>query len=187
MYLIRELAAKYNLTRTALLHYDAIGLLSPASRTEAGYRLYSEDDERRLQNILLFRSMGISLEDIGQILENENSRLAKVLLIQLNQLNREIEELQNRQRNIINLLREVNTLDAFKLYGVDGENGRVLFDGFDPLEWHQKFQAISPNLHEEFLKILDVVPESIRESLQAFLNGLPEEQRYRLYEIIRRE
>ena len=64
MYLIRQLAAKYKLTRTSLLHYDAIGLLSPSGRTEAGYRLYSEDDETKLQSILLFRSMGISLGNI---------------------------------------------------------------------------------------------------------------------------
>ena len=43
-------------------HYDAIGLLKPAKVTEAGYRLYGDDELARLQNILLFRELQFPLK-----------------------------------------------------------------------------------------------------------------------------
>lgn len=187
MYLIRQLAAKYNLTRTALLHYDAIGLLSPSVRTEAGYRLYSGEDEQRLQNILLFRSMGISLETIGQLLGNDESRLANALLRQLDGLNREIEVLRDRQRSIINLFKDIKTLDKFLSRGNYDQETQNLFDDIDLVEWHQKFDAISPELHEEFLEILDLISESVKESIQVSLNAIPEEDRNELDKIIHRK
>ena len=45
-----------------LRYYDKIGLLSPSSRSDTGYRLYSDGDLGRLQQILLFRESEFSLE-----------------------------------------------------------------------------------------------------------------------------
>ena len=172
MYLIRQLAAKFNLTRTSLLHYDAIGILSPSARTEAGYRLYSDEDEKRLQKILLYRSMGISLENIKNLLGNDESRLANALLIRLDELNQEIGELKRRQRNIINLFMEVKTLEQFLSHGSQDQIVQILLKDIQPLEWHEHFEAISPNLHKEFLEILDLIPESMKETIQASLNSI---------------
>ena len=41
-----------------LHHYDAIGLLRPSARSDAGYRLYERADLDRLQQILFFRELG---------------------------------------------------------------------------------------------------------------------------------
>ena len=54
----------------ALHHYDQLGLLKPASVTEAGYRLYDDSSLVRLQSILLFRELQFPLKDIGAILDN---------------------------------------------------------------------------------------------------------------------
>jgi DNA-binding transcriptional MerR regulator len=187
MYLIRQLAAKYHLTRTALLHYDAIGLLSPSKRTEAGYRLYGEEDEIRLQDILLFRSMGISLVDIKQLLEGDKSKLANVLLIRLDELNREIEELKARQMNIINLLKDVKKVEEFFFQENLERTAQIIFAGIDPLAWHEQFESISPELHKEFLEILDSIPDDIKESIQGSLESLPEEERMRLDKLIHKK
>ena len=187
MYLIRQLAAKYKLTRTSLLHYDAIGLLSPSGRTEAGYRLYSEDDEKKLQSIVIFRSMGISLDNIRLLLDYNKSTLANALLIRLNELNQEIEELKQRQKNIINLLKEVKTFDQVLSGKNQDQIAQILFNGIKPLEWHERFEAISPDLHQEFLKIADSIPESIKESIQTYLHSLPEDELNRLNRIISRK
>jgi DNA-binding transcriptional MerR regulator len=53
-----------------LHHYDQIGLLNPARRSPAGYRLYDEADLLRLQQILFFRELDFSLADIRQILDD---------------------------------------------------------------------------------------------------------------------
>jgi MerR family transcriptional regulator, thiopeptide resistance regulator len=56
-----------------LHHYDDVGLLAPSNRTPAGYRLYSSDDLRRLQQILFYRELGFGLEEIAAILADPDS------------------------------------------------------------------------------------------------------------------
>jgi len=54
----------------ALHHYDEIGLLSPARVGENRYRYYGEEELLRLQQILLYRGLGLPLETIGAILDS---------------------------------------------------------------------------------------------------------------------
>ena len=61
---VSEVATLANVSVRTLHHYDAIGLLSPSARSEAGYRLYERRDLERLQQILFFRELGFSLEEI---------------------------------------------------------------------------------------------------------------------------
>jgi MerR family transcriptional regulator, thiopeptide resistance regulator len=75
---IGEVARASGLTVRTLHHYDAIGLLVPSERSEAGYRLYSDGDVRRLYRILALRGMGFPLEEIAATLvrEGEDPRAA---------------------------------------------------------------------------------------------------------------
>jgi len=68
---IGELARETGLTVRTLHHYDQLGLLSPLSRTEGGHRCYTGGDVRRLHRIVALRSLGISLEEIGTLLDGE--------------------------------------------------------------------------------------------------------------------
>ena len=68
---IGELARETGLTVRTLHHYDQLGLLSPLSRTEGGHRCYTSGDVRRLHRIVALRSLGISLEEIGTLLDGE--------------------------------------------------------------------------------------------------------------------
>ena len=68
---IGELARETGLTVRTLHHYDQLGLLSPLSRTEGGHRCYTSGDVRRLHRIVALRSLGISLAEIGTLLDGE--------------------------------------------------------------------------------------------------------------------
>jgi DNA-binding transcriptional MerR regulator len=68
---IGELARETGLTIRTLHHYDQLGLLSPQSRTEGGHRCYTSDDVRRLHRIVALRSLDISLEEIGKLLDGD--------------------------------------------------------------------------------------------------------------------
>ena len=68
---VGALAARTGLTVRRLHHYDAIGLLSPSGRTEAGYRLYSGDDVCCLQHIVLLRGIGLALPSIAEALSTK--------------------------------------------------------------------------------------------------------------------
>ncbi|UGT44133.1 MerR family transcriptional regulator [Nocardia yamanashiensis] len=65
---IGELASEAGLTVRALHHYDRIGLVCPARRTTTGHRLYTETDVRRLYQVLALRQLGLSLDQIMNVL-----------------------------------------------------------------------------------------------------------------------
>lgn len=67
---VHEVSALTGVSIRTLQYYDRIGLLTPASRTDAGYRLYGEAELLRLQEILLFRELDFSLPEIRQILSS---------------------------------------------------------------------------------------------------------------------
>lgn len=67
---IHEVAKLTGVTVRALHYYDKIGLLKPEEITEAGYRIYSENDLETLQQILFFRELDFSLNEIKEIIQN---------------------------------------------------------------------------------------------------------------------
>ena len=66
---IGRVAALTGLTVRALHHYDDIGLVSPSMRSAAGYRLYSGEDLRRLQQVLVFRELGFALDAVRDLID----------------------------------------------------------------------------------------------------------------------
>lgn len=68
MMTVHEVSAISGATIRTLRYYDRIRLLSPAARTEAGYRLYDDAALTRLQRILLLRELEIPLRDISRLL-----------------------------------------------------------------------------------------------------------------------
>jgi DNA-binding transcriptional MerR regulator len=67
-YTVGEVAAMADITVRTLHHYDEIGLLPPAGRTQAGYRLYDERDIDRLQTILAYRELGLGLDEVSRVI-----------------------------------------------------------------------------------------------------------------------
>src|SRR4051812_43225603 len=76
---VGALAVRTGLTVRTLHHYDAIGLLTPSGRTEAGSRLSSEADIRRLEHIALLRGLGLPLTDIAEALSRPAEDLLPLL------------------------------------------------------------------------------------------------------------
>ena len=66
-YTVKKVSDIAGVTIRTLHHYDEIGLLKPAAVSLAGYRLYSEEDLARLQEILFFRELGFDLKEIKAI------------------------------------------------------------------------------------------------------------------------
>lgn len=87
---VGELAKRSGLTVRTLHHYDQIGLLCPALRSPAGYRLYGRDDVARLHAIQALRQLGLALKDIGALLAGGEAALPTVLAQQLRALDDEI-------------------------------------------------------------------------------------------------
>lgn len=71
-YKIKEVAELVGVTVRTLHYYDEIGLLKVSKLTEAGYRIYTESDLDTLQQILFFRELDFSLQQIKSIMNNPN-------------------------------------------------------------------------------------------------------------------
>ena len=67
-YSVHELAELSGVSVRTLHHYDAIGLLKP-QRAENNYRVYGAAEVDRLQQILLYREVGMGLSEISQVLD----------------------------------------------------------------------------------------------------------------------
>ena len=67
---VGQVARMSGVTVRTLHHYDAIGLVAPATRSEAGYRLYGHEDVARLQEVLFFRELGFALDEIATIVSD---------------------------------------------------------------------------------------------------------------------
>ncbi len=71
---IGEISRKIGLTVRALHHYEAIGLIEPHSRTEAGHRLYGAAAIERLYRISVLRDLGLGLDDVAAGLDGGDLR-----------------------------------------------------------------------------------------------------------------
>lgn len=79
---IQEFSRRTGVTVRTLHHYDKLGLLRPAARTEAGYRLYGEQDLIRLQQIATLKFIGCSLGEIKRILAGPPTDLSAIFVLQ---------------------------------------------------------------------------------------------------------
>lgn len=87
---VGELAKRTGVSVRALHHYDEIGLLSPSHRSESGYRLYTEADVVRLQQIRSLRTLGFSLEEAGAFLKRPDVTPDRVLQLHIAHLKEQI-------------------------------------------------------------------------------------------------
>lgn len=67
-YTVQKLGSLAGISTRTLRYYDEIGILKPARINSSGYRIYGEVEVDRLQQILFYRELGVSLEEIKDIL-----------------------------------------------------------------------------------------------------------------------
>ena len=95
MMTVKEVSEITGLSVRTLHHYDKIGLLSPATRTDAGYRLYDDAALERLMQIMLFRTLEFSLSDIKSIMNSKSFDRNKTLKQHIELLNMKKEHIEN--------------------------------------------------------------------------------------------
>ena len=97
---VGALARRTGLTVRTLHHYDKIGVLSPSGRTESGYRLYSDDDVRRLERIVLLRGLGMPLDTIASALHGNGHELRELLERHSRAVDAELERMHAAQSRL---------------------------------------------------------------------------------------
>ncbi|TFZ07647.1 MerR family transcriptional regulator [Ramlibacter humi] len=102
---VGELARSTGLTVRTLHHYDAIGLVKPSARSEAGYRLYDTGDVARLHAVQALRHLGLPLAEIGPLLDGKGAPPEAILAQQIQALDRQVRQ-ATELRDRLSLLRE---------------------------------------------------------------------------------
>lgn len=85
-YTVKQLSDLAGVSGRTLRYYDQIGLLSPAYLNESGYRIYGKEEVDRLQQILFYRELGVSLQKIQEIVEKPDFKEQQALLEHRKQL-----------------------------------------------------------------------------------------------------
>lgn len=163
---VSEIAKRSGLSRTTILYYESCGLLKPALRSSAQYRLYGDRELRVLDQIRLYRSVGISVRDIRLMLSAPENQAAALLKRRLRELEAEIEQLRGHQTAILRLLRSKDILrrtkDMTKEKWVTIMKGAG-FSEDDMHRWHREFERAAPEDHQEFLHYLHIPDKEIRD------------------------
>jgi MerR family transcriptional regulator, thiopeptide resistance regulator len=157
-----RLSKACGLARASLLHYEALGLLKPRTRTAAGYRVYGEVEIERLQSIRRFRDAGLSLTAISELLKpntnaKNSSAATRLLERRLLDLCMDIERLRAQQKQLARLLASPEFRNAG--FAASKESWVALLSraGMSEAEmhnWHTGFEADSPREHAAFLRSL---------------------------------
>ncbi|WP_106495222.1 MerR family transcriptional regulator [Lentibacillus sp. Marseille-P4043] len=120
---VKEVADLVGISVRTLHHYDEIGLLTPESTTESGYRLYSDSDLEALQQILFFKEIGFPLKKIKEIISSPSFDRKEALKLHRKML------LEKRSR----LDQMISTIDK-TIQHSKGEidmSAKERFEGFD--------------------------------------------------------
>ncbi|MHB0976841.1 MAG: MerR family transcriptional regulator [Candidatus Aquicultorales bacterium] len=136
---VGEAANLARISVRTLHHYDKIGLLRPSERSDSGYRLYGADELEQLHQILVFRELGFSLDEIRKaMLDSAYDRLQA--------LREQRALLKEKARRTEKMIAAIETAIASTEKGTimsDEERSEMfkeLFDGFDPAEYEEEVE-----------------------------------------------
>jgi len=119
---IQDVIDLTGVTKRTLHHYDTIGLLSPAKDKSSGYRDYSDDDLNRLQAILFYKTLGLTLDKINAVLNEDGDRLTT--------LEKQKQALVKKRTQLNQM---IQTIDQTIHYEKEGKpmSNKEKFKGFD--------------------------------------------------------
>ncbi len=122
-YTVRQLAKLADVTPRTLHYYDEIGLLRPSTVGDNGYRYYDEAAALRLQQILFYRELALSLDETRELLERPDFDVAAAL-------RQHRAALQAQMGRLSHLIQTVDKT-ILHLEGKIEMNTKDLFEGFD--------------------------------------------------------
>ncbi len=102
MITLREVCENVGVSRRAIQGYEQAGLITPTSRNERGYLLYSQEKQEKIRQIKFFQEMGFSIREIKEISNAPKQVIRSAMEQKIEALWKEID----RKENIIEMAQE---------------------------------------------------------------------------------
>jgi len=183
-YLVKEFAVLTGTTVRTLHHYDRIGLLRPSGRRPNGYRVYTQDDLLRLEQIIALKFLGLSLREIGRILERPSLTVEKSLRVQagiIAEEARRIERAASALRQVIGRLETDKRVNFNKIIAIiqeiqmSEERKKNWTERFYTPEERKEFEEIgkgyTPEQMEAYQRKWEALIEEVKNNLGADPTG----------------
>nr|BBH85379.1 hypothetical protein KTC_01300 [Thermosporothrix sp. COM3] len=173
-YTTSQFARKAAVTARTLRFYDKVGLLSPSAYTEAGHRLYTDEDLWSLQQILALKYLGLSLEEIKVCLQKQPERLQETLAMQ--------KEIIREKRSQLDAVLQALEQAEVWLKRDQGDLETILVDVIQVIQLEQKNAWMKKYLTEEQRQKLEEIarksysPEATRKLAARAENWTEEDQ-----------
>lgn len=164
MLTVGQLARRFGLSRATLLYYEREGLLQPARQDANGYRRYDDAQIERLRRIVGYRSFGIPVGEIRELLGRDgDTAVEQALRRRFEQLEEEIASLRRQQEALVRML-EHGDFEPQRPMSKERWSAIMRAAGLDDEDmraWHAHFEAREPEGHRRFLRSLDLGPDEV--------------------------
>ncbi len=112
---IRDVAMQYDISARTLRYYEDMGLITSTRSEDYAYRLYDDENLRRLEQILILRKLNISIKDIQHIFNTSGSEaVLEVLSKKVDAIDREVSLLHELKEIVLEFIRQIERSDFGK-------------------------------------------------------------------------
>lgn len=180
-YTIQKLAKLAGVSTRTLRYYDEVGILKPSRINSSGYRIYGQKEVNLLQQILFYRELGVSLDQIKGIITSPSFNMTEALkehrdkLLekreQLNMLIENVEKTISSEEGKINMSNK-EKFEGFKKKMVAdnekkyGEEIRSKYGDDTVDKSNQKVMNMSQEDHEKVTTLANEVIEALLEAMK---------------------
>jgi DNA-binding transcriptional MerR regulator len=180
-YSIKKLADWSGVSRRTLRYYDEIGLLKPDRINSSGYRFYTQKEIDKLQQVLFYRQLGISLKNIKNIVNSEGFDEIEALREHHKKLIQQKKELMflinNVEKTIISKERGITMSNEEKFEGFKkrmikeneekyGQEIRELYGEEEIKKSNEKVKNMSIIEHESMKQIENELMKTLKAAMQ---------------------
>lgn len=184
-YTVQKLGRLAGISTRTLRYYDEIGILKPARTNSSGYRIYGQREVDLLQQILFYRELGLSLEDIRAIVTDPGFDRARALREHRNQLLDKRKQLDaliaNVEKTMASQEGRITMSDQEKFEGFkkrmieenEQKYGREIREKYGEDTVDQSNRKLMNMTEEEYKKVTELADEVNATLAEAYLTGDP--------------
>ena len=103
---LREVCAKYKVSRRAVQGYEKAGMVKPTGKNKMGYLLYDTAAQERIGIIRMYQDIGFSIREIKEIIDAPKISVIPILENQLEKLKEERSRIEGRIDILCDLIQQ---------------------------------------------------------------------------------